>query len=578
MLTGPDRKVLSLLARLPFVPARVLGEVLGGSGPSAIYRRLRLLEERGLARPLRVPRQGTHGGRPLTLWQLTPDGQRLLAPSDRGRPGRRLPRQWPRLVATYELLGALAAGLSTDGRGIALEALETPWRRVASARSGLRSVELPAAALLAAPSGGTRPTSVLLLPDLGWAPVTLQRRRLASLVALRAAAHEDLFPTLVVGTVSAQGRVEIWRELIERVAAERGEPPLPALVVTWPEVRERRLGTLLKSGPSSGQPAEAAGHPTGLSPRTVTRGFDGAGVEQQAVLQLLGRHPFLPLTQLATLLDIRARDARVRLEHLAAAGLVRWVGTRDDPEHLPLGLTPEELARLELSELTREGLRELAASLDLTLARAEQLHGLAGGGPEQPTRSRRALVRALTHTLGADAVFVALHLALSDGRGNGLVRWDNAAASMRGRCRPDGYGICRLDGQDLGFFLEYDRGTESARDYAAKWAAYYAYRDSGRAAADYASFPTILVVTAGPEERVLRSARAASVARPGSTLPILVTTTGWIAGHPQGIVGPIWRTPQDLARESWPRSGRQQWVRSKAHRESGWSWARNVTR
>jgi len=554
-VTRPDRKVLSLLARLPFVPARVLGEVLGGSSPSAIYRRLRLLEERGLARPLRVPRQGTHGGRPLALWQLTPDGQRLLAPSDRGRLGRRLPRQLPRLVATYELLGALAAGLSTDGTCIALEALETPWRRVASERSGLRSVELPAAALLAAPSGGTRPTSVLLLPDLGWAPVTLHRRRLASLVALRAAAHEDLFPTLVVGTVPAQGRAETWRELIERVAAERGEPPLPALVVTWPEVRERRLGTLLKSGPSSGQPAEAAGHPTGRSPRIVTRGSAGAGDEQQAVLQLLGRHPFLPLTQLATLINIRARDARVRLERLAAAGLMRWVGTADDPEHLPLELTPEELARLKLSELTREGLRELAASLGLTLARAEQLHGLAGGGPMQPTRSRRALVRALTHTLGSDAVFVALHLALSEGRGNGLVRWDNAAASMRGRCRPDGYGICRLDGRDVGFFLEYDRGTENARDYAAKWAAYYAYRDSGRAAADYAGFPTILVVTAGPEERVLRSARAAALTRPASSLPILVTTTGWIEGHPEGIVGPIWRTPDSSARGFWLRRG-----------------------
>jgi hypothetical protein len=163
-------------------------------------------------------------------------------------------------------------------------------------------------------------------------------------------------------------------------------------------------------------------------------------------------------------------------------------------------------------------------------------------------------VRALAHTLGADAVFVAVHVGLSDGRGNGLVRWDNAAACTRGRCRPDGYGVCRLDGRDVGFFVEYDRGTERARDYAGKWAAYYTYRDSGRAAHDYTSFPVILVVTAGSEEPVLRSARAAAMGRPTAALPILVTTVGWIAGHPRGILGPIWRTPSSSARGYWLRA------------------------
>jgi hypothetical protein len=40
-----------------------------------------------------------------------------------------------------------------------------------------------------------------------------------------------------------------------------------------------------------------------------------------------------------------------------------------------------------------------------------------------------------------------------------------------------------------GFFLEYDRGTEPARKYAAKFRAYYRYRDSGQAARDYDGFP-----------------------------------------------------------------------------------------
>jgi hypothetical protein len=260
--------------------------------------------------------------------------------------------------------------------------------------------------------------------------------------------------------------------------------------------------------------------------------------------QLVGRHPFLPLGELATLLDIRVSDVRTRLERLARAGLLRWVVMMQDLGQLPLGLAPEELARVDLCELTREGLRALAACLGLSQATTEGLHGLAGGGPSQATRTRRPLVRAVAHALRADAVFVALHVALSDRRrGSGLVRWDNAAAAMRGRCRPDGYGACRLDDRDVGIFLEYDRGTESARDYAGQRAAYYAYRDSGRAARDYATFPTILVVTDGSEEPVLRSARAAAIARPVSAFPILVTTTGWIAGHPHGLLGPIWRPP-----------------------------------
>ncbi|MBV9171180.1 MAG: replication-relaxation family protein [Chloroflexi bacterium] len=160
-------------------------------------------------------------------------------------------------------------------------------------------------------------------------------------------------------------------------------------------------------------------------------------------------------------------------------------------------------------------------------------------------------MRTMAHTLGTHAVFVALHVALSRSPGDGLIRWDNAAASMRGRCRPDGYGVCRVRGHELGFFLEYDRGTESARDYAAKWAGYHAYRDSGRAAADYASFPTILLVTEGSEQRVLRSAGAAAVGRPDSALPIRVTSTGWIEGHPRGILGPIWRSADSQTRGFW---------------------------
>ena len=184
-------------------------------------------------------------------------------------------------------------------------------------------------------------------------------------------------------------------------------------------------------------------------------------------------------------------------------------------------------------------------------------------------------MRALAHTLGADAVFVALHLACARIRGGGLVRWDNAAACTRGRCRPDGYGVCRFDGQEVGFFVEYDRGTARARDYAGKWDAYYRYRDSGRAARDFTSFPTILVVTAGSEDLVMRTARAAAMGRATAGLPILVTTTGWIAGHREGILGPVWRSPACADRRYRLRGSAAEdpWGRTRAglRAKCGWS-------
>jgi hypothetical protein len=65
----------------------------------------------------------------------------------------------------------------------------------------------------------------------------------------------------------------------------------------------------------------------------------------------------------------------------------------------------------------------------------------------------------------------------------------------RRRCKPDGYGAYVRNEVVYGFLLEYDRATESTRKYAAKFRAYYAYRDSGEATRDYSGFPTVLFVT-----------------------------------------------------------------------------------
>jgi hypothetical protein len=96
----------------------------------------------------------------------------------------------------------------------------------------------------------------------------------------------------------------------------------------------------------------------------------------------------------------------------------------------------------------------------------------------------------------------------------------------------------------FGFFLEYDRGTERAREYATKLEAYYRYQDSGSAARDYIGFPSVLVVTtrARAEEQIAYQAFLASE-RHSRALPLLLTTTRHIEVNAAGILGPIWRAP-----------------------------------
>ena len=126
-----------------------------------------------------------------------------------------------------------------------------------------------------------------------------------------------------------------------------------------------------------------------------------------------------------------------------------------------------------------------------------------------------------------------------------LADWRGAAACERRQCKPDGYGSFVRSGVAYGFLLEYDRGTESARKYAAKFRAYYRYRDSGHAATDYEGFPTLLFVTtdATAEDRIVDQAYRAWFVRGTEALPVLVTTTRRISQHREGILGPIWRSP-----------------------------------
>src|SRR5439155_12567000 len=177
------------------------------------------------------------------------------------------------------------------------------------------------------------------------------------------------------------------------------------------------------------------GHPPTIGIRHPRSAWAEArlNVSERAVMDLVGRHPFLST---AVLGDVLGRDARWvarRRKTLLDRGLLRVV---TDTEIHRSGLAPGDLM-----ELTPAGLRTLAAHLGLSLASAVSHHGLAGGGPDSPIGTRRTLLFRVDHTVGADAVFgVLARTARSQLRDGALVEWRNAAACAHGRLRPDGYG------------------------------------------------------------------------------------------------------------------------------------------
>jgi hypothetical protein len=269
------------------------------------------------------------------------------------------------------------------------------------------------------------------------------------------------------------------------------------------------------------------------------------------MLDVISRHPFLPLHGLATTLGWSTSRTRRRRDDLARRGLARLL-----PANTSRGAT------LDLAELTVDGLRLAAARLGFPLGVAVEAEGLAGGGPAEPIGCRQSLVKNLTHTLGANAVFTYLYssAARSVARGGdeALVLWDGPGACGRGRVRPDGHGVYRRGDQLLHFFLEYDRGTSGVRPLLRKLNAYYEYLEIGRFRRDYPCFPIVLVVTTSnaAERRFARAARAASVAR-YTRLPLLLTATWRIFDDPtnqEGLLGPIWREPDA------PFDQRRRWI------------------
>lgn len=572
-LSPAARAALGALACCPFAPVDVIAQLTCAGHAVSTRQLLARLRVAGLARDERVVLGPLLGSRPLALWSLTADGWALvrqegLVPTPEaldsmphGRPegtkDTRRARATPALVATYRLLAGLVVTARNHGASLRLVVCEHPWVRSFHSPNRERTsrVRLPGAALVSAESDdASSALPLMLLPDLGTAPVASYRAVPRALIALRrsslARSRDHSEPLLIVATVDPSGsgtRAAAWRDLLERAAVNAGEPPLRARVVTWKSV---------SSAISLWQP---------LSTRRIGKqsavdvGGWPAGNHADDVLSLVGRHPFLTQEQLAGLLG----TSTSRVERVQA-GLVgrNWL-RRVSPEEVPpgaIGLRAAEFRALRLVELTPAGRRELVQRLSLPAALATRHHGLVGGERGRGGKRRR-LLRNLAHTLGTNAVFVALAMTarVVCGRGGdeALEEWRGAASCERRACRPDGYGRYRRGPTSYGFFVEYDRGTERAREYAAKLHAYYAFRGSPAAAREYAGFPTLLVIStsAAAEARFACQAFLVWQRRGGDPLPMLLSTTDRIGKHAEGLLGPIWRTPLPAAQGQEPNRG-----------------------
>jgi len=543
-------RALAVLDACPMLPVDAFAPMVGLASRSGAYQQLARLRSRGLAEVRREDLGfvvGAHRG----LWSITELGSRVLRDATplgkRDRPDnvtrlrkRLVNRHLPLRVACYRLLAWFLVEERAQGNVLATRGWE--WSRGSEFRltehgSSVR-VRLPAAAHVSSPDG-THPIlsssrRVLLLPDLGTAPVARYGELLRRVIAQMGC------DVLLVGTPDPDGRgtrVDAWRGLVERVARREQASAPPVQLVSWARVCAS-LG-----GP--GAFATGAGDQFRARPTTVAQ----SGREQ--VLHLLGRHPLLTVRQLADLLGTsRGRIERWQREMVD----LDWLRSVVPGDLRGIGLDHEslELARLGLVEVTSAGRRRLADLLGLDPATARRYHGLTGSGRADAMRRKR-LLWALPHTVGANDVFVAFALAAAGARRLGLTdelsEWRSEAACERRRCKPDGYGLYRREGVSYGFVLEYDRSTESAGKYAAKFGAYYRYRDSGQAARDYDGLPTILFVTtsASAEDRIARQAYRTWYSRGTAPLPVLLTTTERISRLAQGVLGPIWRTPSEAS-------------------------------
>ena len=584
-LASADKALLLLLARLPFLSAHLAAPLAGGVSRRQVERQLRRLAEVGGVDHVCPP---TRPGRTAGLYYPTDLGLAVVALGlgvdvhdlarrlclRRDDLLARLPDILP-LLAAYEILATVAA--SRPG-GATLLAWIYPWRvrfRRLNTRMTHR-VAVPAYAALARKDGCGE---YLLLPDLASFPFAVYRR-MSDHLALWQVASRLAVPPLVIATPSTE-RASLWYEALATASRRCPASPLTTAITLrakLPDTREllARLprqprenapnltqwitdSPLPALPPASRLPNLVGELQHGPIPRRrparlgqVSLQLSPAGY---SLLDLIARHPFLTLSDVADVLGWTVHWAREQRNHLMRLGLVKLVEVKE---------IRAENAAGGLAELTHDGLALVAARQGLPLVTAARVNGLAGGGPEHSVGARRKLLQTLPHTLGVNHFFVGAYRTATSRRKRGhddaLVEWRNAVACSQRLIRPDGYGLYRRDGAEFGFFLELDRATMKTHQYYAKFAAYYAYLERRLFDRDYDGMPTVLIVTteAEAEDRIAYALRQMSTAR-SSFLPAFLTTAWRLEDrrHADGLLSPLWRTPSRDSQDriGWPIPG-----------------------
>jgi len=382
-------------------------------------------------------------------------------------------------------------------------------------------------------------------------------------------------PMLIIATSGEDG-VAAWKRFLSEVGRARHDVPTWTRIATW---EQRRAGG---RGGKRYSPTSTAGilwSSTDLPPHACppshtplpqlvggaplvrasrdplqrgharTSGAVRLTERDRVVLDLVGRHPFLTPSEVATVFGWETEATCRRTGNLLARGTMRTL----DPSEIA-GRT----SKRGLLELTRTGVEIVAAQHGLSRAQAQRAHGLTGQGCDHLTGQRVDLLRNLAHTPGVNDCFIDLYRVARQqtdaGHDSAVVAWHAAAVCATPYVRPDGYGLYRHHGSRDGFFLEYDRGTMRGRDLVKKFTRYQVYKDSQWSQRHDKGFPLVLVVTvtATAEERVCRAAQTARDASL-ATFPLLLTTTERMQHEPLGMVGVVWRDPftEGEHRYSW---------------------------
>jgi len=569
-LTRGDRRTLSLLTRVPFAWAGLLRQLAGLHGDRSIYRSVNRLLAIGLIGAHALPSRPTYSPHLLYLTDLgiaTVAIEWGTSPEDVAR-RYRLRRTdllrrligLPPLLASYELLGALAATVA--GRPV-LHVWEYPWHvRFHNRTTGpVRVTSTTGYASFTWKGDEATAARFLLIADTGTRPITSYRTDVLLLMRLRDLQSADV-PTLIVATRD-EDRVETWTRFFIEVEQSRHDAPPSTRIATWDQLRAGvRVRWQREAAVSTPLPVASTGLPPqecGPLNRPLPRLVGGSPLvhaspasqlherehcvvrlteRDRMVIALIGRHPFLTSDKIAIVFGWEKGATRQRTARLLTHGAVRTL--------LPAEIDGRTVKR-DLLELTHAGVQNVAAQDGLLPWLARRHHGLTGHQLNGPLGPREDLLRYLEHTLGVNDCFVDLcrvsATASSQGQENcGLVAWHNAAVCATPFVRPDAYGLYRCRGLEYGFFFEYDRGTMSVRDLIKKFKRYQAYKESQHYAQLDGRFPVVLVVTTSPtsEHRVLSAIRVASRACDGK-IHVLVSTIERIEAAPLGMLGTVWR-------------------------------------